>query len=49
MSIRVMRLFLLPLLYISVSTAHAEGGCPPGMYPIGGQVVQGCAPIPGAV
>ncbi len=29
-------------------TAHAEGGCPSGMYPIGGQGVQGCAPIPGA-
>lgn len=27
----------------------AEGGsCPPGFYPIGGQGVQGCAPIPGA-
>lgn len=27
--------------------ALAEGGCPPGQYPIGGQGVQGCAPIPG--
>ncbi|HAL23834.1 MAG TPA: hypothetical protein DCP40_14080 [Stenotrophomonas sp.] len=28
--------------------AFAEGGsCPPGYYPIGGQGVQGCAPIPG--
>ncbi|WP_343651940.1 DUF4189 domain-containing protein [Stenotrophomonas sp.] len=26
----------------------AEGGCPSGYYPIGGQGVQGCAPIPGA-
>ncbi|SMR80800.1 protein of unknown function [Stenotrophomonas lactitubi] len=26
----------------------AEGGCPQGQYPIGGQGVQGCAPIPGA-
>jgi len=25
----------------------AEGNCPPGMYPIGGQGAQGCAPIPG--
>ncbi|WP_325051572.1 DUF4189 domain-containing protein [Stenotrophomonas sp. ZAC14D2_NAIMI4_7] len=32
----------------SGTTAHAEGGCPPGSYPIGGQGVQGCAPIPGA-
>lgn len=27
---------------------RAEGACPPGFYPIGGQGVQGCAPIPGA-
>ncbi|WP_318533508.1 DUF4189 domain-containing protein [Stenotrophomonas indicatrix] len=26
--------------------ASAEGGCPAGSYPIGGQGVQGCAPIP---
>lgn len=26
----------------------AEGGCPSGYYPIGGQGVQGCAPIPGS-
>lgn len=25
---------------------QAEGNCPPGYYPIGGQGVQGCAPIP---
>jgi hypothetical protein len=25
--------------------AAAEGGCPPGQYPIGGQGVLGCAPI----
>lgn len=25
--------------------ARAEGACPPGSYPIGGQGVQGCAPI----
>ncbi|SMR80805.1 protein of unknown function [Stenotrophomonas sp. yr243] len=30
------------------ATAFAEGGCPAGQYPIGGQGVQGCAPIPGA-
>lgn len=28
------------------STAMAEGDCPQGMYSIGGQGVQGCAPIP---
>lgn len=27
--------------------ASAEGNCPSGFYPIGGQGVQGCAPIPG--
>ncbi|MFB5854793.1 DUF4189 domain-containing protein [Stenotrophomonas maltophilia] len=26
----------------------AEGNCPSGFYPVGGQGVQGCAPIPGA-
>lgn len=29
------------------SLAHADGNCPPGYYPIGGQDVQGCAPLPG--
>jgi hypothetical protein len=28
--------------------SRAEGGCPPGFYPIGGQGVKGCAPIPGS-
>lgn len=27
-------------------TANAEGGCPPGQYPIGGQGAVACAPIP---
>ena len=27
--------------------AHAEGGCPPGMIPEGGQGVSSCRPIPG--
>ncbi|WP_312681412.1 DUF4189 domain-containing protein [Stenotrophomonas chelatiphaga] len=27
--------------------ASAEGRCPPGQYPVGGQGVGGCAPIPG--
>lgn len=30
------------------SGANAEGRCPPGQYPVGGQGVGGCAPIPGA-
>ncbi|MFK3844253.1 DUF4189 domain-containing protein [Stenotrophomonas sp. NPDC078853] len=29
------------------AVAYAEGRCPPGQYPIGGQGVGGCAPIPG--
>ena len=36
------------LLMLASSKVFAEGGCPSGMYPIGGQGVQGCAPIPGA-
>lgn len=41
-------LFLCLLLIAGVLsfTAFAEGNCPQGMYPIGGQGVQGCAPIP---
>ena len=29
-----------------VGTAHAEGGCPAGQYPIGGQGAMACAPMP---
>jgi hypothetical protein len=36
---------LLLLLSIAFS-AMAEQGCPPGQYPIGGQGVAACAPIP---
>ncbi|WP_243402633.1 DUF4189 domain-containing protein [Stenotrophomonas sp. SPM] len=42
-------LFVLCLLLIAGAlpfSALAEGNCPPGMYPIGGQGVQGCGPIP---
>lgn len=39
-------IFILVLCSISFAT-YAEGACPPGQYPIGGQGVQGCAPIPG--
>jgi hypothetical protein len=35
-------------LWLVPYEANAEGGCPPGHYPIGGQGVQGCAPIPAA-
>lgn len=37
-------LFCLSILF--GGTAHAEGGCPPGQYPIGGQGVMACAPMP---
>jgi hypothetical protein len=43
-----MRILLVIVLGLISYGAHAEGGCPPGQYPIGGQGVQGCAPIPGA-
>ncbi|CAD7381890.1 DUF4189 domain-containing protein [Xanthomonas arboricola] len=35
------------LVFIGMGTnAQAEQGCPPGQYPIGGQGVAACAPIP---
>ncbi|HBS57497.1 MAG TPA: hypothetical protein DEA38_17460 [Stenotrophomonas sp.] len=45
---KILAVALLLVAVMCARTAHAEGGCPPGMYPIGGQGVQGCAPIPGA-
>lgn len=33
-------------LLVGPGVVRAEGGCPAGQYPIGGQGVQGCAPIP---
>jgi hypothetical protein len=39
-------LWLIGLLLLS-GTVHAEGGCPPGQYPITGQGWQTCNPIPG--
>ncbi len=43
------RIVLLVLLLAFSATTYAEGRCPPGQYPIGGQGVGGCAPIPGGV
>lgn len=40
------RAFLLLALLSSATVAYAEGRCPPGQYPVGGQGVGGCAPIP---
>jgi len=42
------KLFLVSLMLLPSGYAHSEGGCPPGQYPVGGQGVQGCAPIPGS-
>lgn len=36
---------LFILVFLSLET-FAEGNCPPGYYPIGGQGAAGCAPIP---
>lgn len=44
-----MRIYLILLAFFALPlTALAEGACPPGQYPIGGQGVVGCAPIPGS-
>lgn len=48
MSCRVICVGLLLIGVLAAPVVRAEGGCPPGMYPIGGQGVRGCAPIPGA-
>ncbi|MDV2449526.1 DUF4189 domain-containing protein [Xanthomonas hortorum] len=39
--------YLVFLTLLFSATAQAEQGCPPGQYPIGGQGVAACAPIPG--
>lgn len=36
------------LLGLASFGAFAEGRCPPGQFPVGGQGMLGCAPIPGA-
>lgn len=46
------KMALVLLLVVALASAslgvRAEGNCPRGYYPIGGQGVQGCAPIPGS-
>lgn len=42
---RALLLLMAGLLWNGL--AHAEGNCPPGQYPVGGQGWQGCNPIPG--
>lgn len=41
----MMRSLLALMLAVISGSVMAEGNCPPGSYPIGGQGVQGCAPI----
>lgn len=41
-----MRLVLFAVLSLASFSLYAEGRCPPGQYPIGGQGAGGCAPIP---
>jgi hypothetical protein len=43
---RMKKWIVLVLLGLQSGAVLAEGNCPPGFYPIGGQGVQGCAPIP---
>lgn len=38
----------LLMLAATSGSVWAEGRCPPGQYPVGGQGMLGCAPIPGA-
>lgn len=42
------RLVLTLLMVSAPCLVFAEGRCPPGQYPIGGQGAGGCAPIPGS-
>ncbi|WP_080689414.1 DUF4189 domain-containing protein [Xanthomonas arboricola] len=42
---RIYKFFII-ILAFSVSSAHGEGGCPAGQYPVGGQGAVACAPIP---
>ncbi|QCB35468.1 DUF4189 domain-containing protein [Stenotrophomonas muris] len=42
-----MKCIVVLLLLVISNVALAEGRCPPGQYPVGGQGVGGCAPIPG--
>lgn len=43
-----MRMMLMVILSISSFSVYAEGRCPPGQFPVGGQGLLACGPIPGA-
>ncbi|MCC4607138.1 DUF4189 domain-containing protein [Xanthomonas campestris pv. zinniae] len=45
--LRIIFLLLILILIFTPSLAYAEGNCPPGFYPIGGQGATGCAPTGG--
>ncbi|WP_158628918.1 DUF4189 domain-containing protein [Dyella choica] len=47
MAMKFLSFILLLLASLVHRPAHAEGGCPPGMYPQSGQGWQTCVPIPG--
>jgi hypothetical protein len=42
-----MKFMSIALLLLAPLGAFAEGRCPPGQFPVGGQGMLGCAPIPG--
>lgn len=45
----IVKMLIMVIVIVILAFSYpvrAEGGCPPGHYPIGGQGVQGCAPIP---
>lgn len=47
MHLTPLRFLILGILFhIGFTTAHAEGGCPPGQYPQSGQGWQTCVPMP---
>ena len=43
----MVRALVLMLLAATSCSVWAEGRCPPGQFPVGGQGMLGCAPIPG--
>lgn len=38
-------IFFILIIYLTIENAHAEGNCPSGYYPIGGQGAQGLSLI----
>lgn len=44
----MVRTLVLLMLAATSCSVWADGRCPPGQFPVGGQGMLGCAPIPGA-